>query len=59
MENLNGGSFWGKVCMSITVGSVVYYIGAETQQWNPIGWVCDFFVVADVACLFYTAANQS
>lgn len=57
MSDILGGGVWKNVatvaCGVVGLGSAVYYIGAATQCWNVIGWVCMTLNVADLACIGY------
>lgn len=37
-------------CGVIVAGEGVYWIGAASQWWNPVGWVSTGLAVASAAC---------
>lgn len=40
-------------CATLAAGTLVYYSGALTNWWNPVGWVCTALSIADLACVGY------
>ncbi len=55
------GGTWNDVatvaCSLVGVGSAVYYVGAVSNWWNPIGWVSTALAVADIACIGYSISQ--
>ena len=51
---VEGGGFISGACAGVAIGSAVYFVGAATNFWNPVGWLSAGFVAVDVACAIYT-----
>ena len=57
MASLNGGDNITAACTGLAIGNVALGIAALANWWNPVGWVGGAILLADVACIAYTAKH--